>query len=164
MASMAAPFVSPLCQQIALAALRSGEETAAKIRDEFAGRRRYLVESLQGMELPPAYPAGGFFCWAPVGRWGLTGREFARKLLLSQRVLVNAGEPFGPSGEDFIRLSYATEEGRLREGLQRLATFMEELRKSHAETPPRLDWNGSRPSGEPVLDEHVQQSPFGPAI
>jgi aspartate/methionine/tyrosine aminotransferase len=159
MASMAAPFVSPLCQQLALAALRSGEETAAKIRDEFAGRRRYLVESLQGMGLPPAYPAGAYFCWMPVSRWGLTGREFARQLLLSQRVLVNAGEPFGPSGEDFIRLSYATEEGRLREGLQRLATFMDELRKLNAATPPQLNW--TRPTGGTVMDEHVEQSPFG---
>jgi aminotransferase len=161
-ASMAAPFVSSLCQQIAVAALRSGAEAATKIRDEFAGRRRYLVESLQGMGLPPANPAGGYFCWAPVSSWGLTGREFAKQLLLSQRVLVNPGEPFGPSGEDCIRVSYATEEGRLREGLQRLATFMDELRKTNVETPPRLNWKGARPTGGHLSDEQVQQNTFGP--
>ena len=133
-AALAAPFVSPFCQQVALTALRTGAATATATRDEFAGRRGYLFEALQGMGLPPRYPAGGFFFWVPVNQFGLTGREFARQLLLSQRVLVNPGEPFGPSGEDFIRLSYATEEGRLREGLQRLSEFMEELRTRQAES------------------------------
>lgn len=127
-AAMNAPFVSPFCQQIALTALQTGDANAARNRDEFAGRRRYLFESLQGMGLAPAYPGGGFFFWVPVSHLGVTGREFTRQLLVSQRVLVNPGEPFGPGGEDFIRFSYATEEGRLREGIQRLAEFMEEWR------------------------------------
>jgi aspartate/methionine/tyrosine aminotransferase len=127
-AAMAAPFVSPFCQQLALTAMKTGDATAALVRDEFAGRRRYLAESLQGMGLPAPQPAGGYFFWIPVNHLGLTGREFARQLLLSRRTLVNAGEPFGPSGEDHVRLSYATEEGRLREGLQRLSEFMEEWR------------------------------------
>ncbi|MCE9531005.1 MAG: pyridoxal phosphate-dependent aminotransferase [Planctomycetes bacterium] len=135
-ASMNAPYVSPLCQQIALTALRTGEMTARLIRDEFTGRRRYLFESLQGMGLQPSLPAGGYFFWVPVDKQGMTGREFARQLLLAQRVLVNPGEPFGPSGEDHIRLSYATEEGRLREGVQRLAEFMEELRKTRPMIAP----------------------------
>lgn len=128
-ASMAAPFVSPFGQQIVLSALRTGLEQARSLRDEFGGRRRYLAESLQGMGLPAAFPAGGYFFWIPVSHLGLTGRAFSKELLQSKRVLVNPGEPFGPSGEDFVRLSYATEEGRLREGLQRISEFMEERRK-----------------------------------
>lgn len=135
-ASMAAPFVSPLCQQVALAALRSGEAAAAATRDEFAGRRRYLAEALQAMGLNPAFPAGAYFFWVPVNHLGLTGREFARQLLLAKRVLVNPGEPFGPSGEDHVRISYATEEGRLREGVQRLGEFMDELSRSRLSEAP----------------------------
>ena len=125
-ASMAAPYVSPLCQQVALTALTTGEQTAASIRDEFSGRRRYLFENLQTMGLTPSWPAGGFFFWVPVEPLGLSGREFARQLFASKRVLVNPGEPFGPSGKNRIRISYATEEGRLREGFQRMAEFMSE--------------------------------------
>jgi len=138
MAAMSAPFVSPFCQQIALSALKSGNHAVGSIRDEFAGRRRYLFEALQGMGLPPVFPAGGYFFWVPVKHLGLTGREFARQLLVAQRVLVNPGEPFGTSGEDHIRLSYATEEGRLREGIQRLAEFMEETRTQRPDPLPRL--------------------------
>jgi aspartate/methionine/tyrosine aminotransferase len=127
-AAMAAPFVSPLGQQAALTALRAGDETVAGLRDEFAGRRRFLFEALQEVGLNPAFPAGGYFFWVPVAPLGLTGREFSRKLVLSKRVLVNPGEPFGPSGKDHVRISFATEEGRLREGVQRLAEFMEEMK------------------------------------
>lgn len=127
-ASMAAPFVSPLCQQVALTALRTGEQTAGLIRDEFAGRRRYLCESLQTLGFEPGWPSGGYFFWMSVNHLGMSGREFARQLVASRRVLVNPGDPFGPSGIDFVRLSYATEEGRLREGMQRLAEFVAECR------------------------------------
>ena len=163
-ASMAAPSVSPLCQQIALTALCTGEETAAALREEFAGRRRYLLEALQGMRLltrsvrttltegtPHApredlQPAGGYFFWVPVKHLGLNGREFSRQLLVAKRVLVNPGEPFGPSGVDHVRISFATEEGRLREGVQRLAEFMEETLSVKSATP--LPFSGTRPELE----------------
>jgi aspartate/methionine/tyrosine aminotransferase len=130
--SMAAPFVAPLCQQAALTALQAGDATMSALRDEFAGRRRYLAEALGAMGFKPAFPAGGYFFWVPVNHLGLTSVEFSRRLIVSQRVLVNAGAPFGPSGDDFIRISYATEEGRLREGMQRLTDFMAEVSGSKA--------------------------------
>lgn len=127
-ASMAAPFVSPICQHVALTALRTGDATAGLVRDEFAGRRRYLYESLQAMGFQPNWPAGGYFFWMSVKHLGITGREFARQMVAARRVLVNPGEPFGPSGKDFVRLSFACDEGRLREGMQRLAEFVHECR------------------------------------
>jgi aspartate/methionine/tyrosine aminotransferase len=126
--SMAAPFVAPLCQHAALTALQSGEATGAALRDEFAGRRPYLAEALTAMGLKPTFPAAGYFFWLRIDHLGLAGREFARQLMNSQQVLVNPGEPFGPSGVDHIRVSFATEEGRLREGILRLAQLMAERR------------------------------------
>jgi aminotransferase len=133
-AALNAPFVSSLCQQLALTALRSGEARATALRDEFAGRRRYVFERLQSAGLGPALPAGAFFFWVPVEPLGLSGREFARQLLAAKRVLVNPGEPFGPSGRYYVRLSYAGEDGRLREGLSRLAEFVGKL-KGNNECP-----------------------------
>lgn len=149
--SMAAPFVSPLCQHVALTAIRTGDSTAGLIRDELAGRRRFLFENLQGMGLQPHWPAGSHFFWVPVDQFGMTGREFAQQLVAAHRVLVNPGEPFGPSGVNFIRLSYATEEGRLREGMQRMSEFVKECRLR------RSDWSAKQqatPSEiRPVPDE-----------
>jgi aspartate/methionine/tyrosine aminotransferase len=117
-----------LCQQIALAALRQEEGAFAPIRKEFDSRRRYTLERLKGMGLNPVWPAGGFFVWLPVRELSVSGVVFARKLIQTKRVLVSPGEFFGPGGAGYVRISYATDDGRLREGLMRLAEFVRELR------------------------------------
>ncbi len=126
-AALQAALVPTVSQHIALAALRHEDVSFAAIRDEFDGRRRYTLERLQGLGLKPIWPAGAFFVWLPVGELGVDGREFAARLLRQQRVQVWPGELFGPSGKPYVRLSYAIEEGRLREGLARLAEGVGEL-------------------------------------
>ena len=158
-AAVTAPFVSPVCQQIALAALRSGEARANALRDEFAGRRRYVFERLQAMGLEPTWPAGGFFFWVPVGPLNLTGRDFARQLLCATKVLVGPGEPFGPSGRDFVRLSYAAEEGRLREGLARMAEFVGGLSKAEEPLPPVPPPRGGEGGVQDSISPEALQSP-----
>jgi aspartate/methionine/tyrosine aminotransferase len=119
-----------LCQQIALAALDQGNETFTPIHREFESRRRYVFERLQATGLKPVWPAGGFFVWLPIGELGLSGIDFARRLLQAKRVLVSPGEFFGLSGPGHVRISYAADDGRLREGLTRLGEFVRELRMS----------------------------------
>ena len=80
------------------------------------------------MDLNPAWPAGAFFFWVPVWQLGLNGGAFADALLREHKVLVTPGDAFGPSGAGQVRLSYATEEGRLQEALNRLAGFVQNLR------------------------------------
>jgi aspartate/methionine/tyrosine aminotransferase len=121
------PFVPTLCQQMAWTALRQGAEAFEPIRTEFASRRRYTYERLQALGFQPAWPAGAFFFWVPVWELGLSGRAFAEGLLRTQNVVVSPGDPFGPSGPGYVRLSYAVEDGRLREGLSRLAEFIHGL-------------------------------------
>jgi aspartate/methionine/tyrosine aminotransferase len=121
------PFVPTLCQQVALNALRQDSALPA-IREEFDSRRRYVFERLQALGLKPAWPAGAFFFWVPVASLGLSGRQFAERLRQAKKVLVWPGEHFGPSGTGYVRLSYAVEDGRLREGLARLTDFVRELR------------------------------------
>jgi aspartate/methionine/tyrosine aminotransferase len=133
MSILTAPFVPMLAQQVALTALRQPKEAFQSVRKEFDARRRYGYERLLAMGLQPSWPSGAFFFWVPVREFGLTGRLFAERLLASKRALVWPGELFGPSGGDFVRLSYATEDGRFREGLTRLVEFMRELRASVGE-------------------------------
>src|SRR5262249_27277091 len=119
-------FVPTLCQQIALAALRQGPEVFQPVRQEFESRRRYAFERLQALGLKPVWPAGAFFFWVPVHEFGAGGREWAERLLRASKVLVTPGDYFGPSGAGYVRISYAAEDGRLREGLSRLAEFVRE--------------------------------------
>ena len=126
-AVLQAAWPPTLCQQIALATLRQGNEPFAPIRREFDSRRRYVYERLQATGLQPVWPAGGFFVWLSVRELGLSGIAFARKLLQAKRVLVTPGEFFGPGGAGHVRISCATDDGRLCEGLTRLAEFVREL-------------------------------------
>jgi aspartate/methionine/tyrosine aminotransferase len=127
-AAIQSVWVPTLCQQIATAALRQDSEPFLAIRREFDSRRRYTVERLQGVGLKPVWPAGGFFVWLPIHELGLAGIEFARKLLHDKKVLITPGEFFGPGGQGHVRISYATDDGRLREGLTRLIELVREIK------------------------------------
>ena len=115
--------VAPVCQQMALTALRIGDPALQSIRDDLNARRHYVFERLLGMGLKPTTAKGGFFLWVPVPTQE-TSHAFAQRLLGETGVLVNPGHVFGPSGKNFFRLSFAIDEGRLREGLARLEAFL----------------------------------------
>jgi aspartate/methionine/tyrosine aminotransferase len=128
--------VPTICQQIALTALGQGEEAFAPIRDDFASRRAYAFERLTGLGLTPDWPAAGYFLWLAVHGLGLDGAQFAAQLARSKQVLVWPGHHFGPSSGGHVRLSFAAEDGRLRQGLARLADFVRQL---HATGQPLVE-------------------------
>ncbi len=127
-ALLSAPFVPTACQQAAARAVQAEEDLFAPTLAEFASKRQYTVDRLKKMGLDAAWPAAGFFCWVPVAQLGVTGRDFAERLLREQRVLVGPGSAFGPSGKEYVRVSFAIEDGRLREGLTRLERFVATLK------------------------------------
>jgi aspartate/methionine/tyrosine aminotransferase len=134
--SLQGASVPAVCQQLAAAALKQDDSVFGPTLAAFESRRRYTRERLAALGLRPAWPAGAFFFWVPVGQLGMTGRQFAERLLRAKKVLVSPGELFGPSGTRHVRLSYAADDGRLREGLTRLADFVRTL-QDVAPTPTR---------------------------
>jgi aspartate/methionine/tyrosine aminotransferase len=124
-AALHSPFVPTLSQQIALAALRTPEESFEPLRAEFAARRRYVYERLRAIDLKPEWPAGGLSVWVPVWELGRSGRQFAEGLLRDKNVRILPGDLFGPSGAGYFRLSYAVDDGRLQEGLNRLTEYVQ---------------------------------------
>jgi len=124
---LAAPFVPPACQATAMKALRTPPEMFQPTLEQFRKRRQYALDRLRGMNLDVATSAGGFTLWVNVESSGLNGRAFAEKLLREERVLVGPGDLYGPSGTNQIRISYAIDDGRLREALTRIGTFLQRL-------------------------------------
>jgi aspartate/methionine/tyrosine aminotransferase len=123
-AALRAPFVPTLSQVVALTALRTAPESFAPVLAQFDSRRRYAFERLRAMGLSPVWPHGAFFLWLPVPTGWRTGELFAETLLTTRRVRVLPGDLFGPSGKAYVRLSYAADEGRLEEGLNRMADLI----------------------------------------
>ena len=60
----------------------------------------------------------------------MTSEEFAEKLLMAEKVAVVPGTAFGPSGEGFIRCSYASSVDNINEALRRIGHFLETIGKA----------------------------------
>jgi len=128
MANLNAPFVPAVCQQAAARVLSEPDNAFTTMLDRIRGKRDYAIDRLKSIGLEPDRPRGGFFVWVPVAGLGLDGRTLAARLFREQQVQVGPGCAFGPGGEGHIRISFAADDGRLREGLARMATFIVKLK------------------------------------
>lgn len=124
-AIMCAPTTS---QYAAVDALRNGDEDVAKMREEYNGRRRYLIHRFQEMGLNCFEPFGAFYVFPCIKEFGMTSEEFAEELLKAQKVAVVPGTAFGESGEGFIRISYAYSLDNLKRAMDRIELFINERR------------------------------------
>ncbi|AFV25117.1 class I/II aminotransferase [Methanolobus psychrophilus R15] len=102
-----------------VAALKGPQEPLAEMVDKFKARRSLLIEELYGMGIKCQVPDGAFYAFADVSEFG-DGDKVAERLLMEAHVAVTAGSAFGESGRNFIRLSYATSQDRIKEGLARI--------------------------------------------
>ena len=128
-AIMSAPTTS---QYAAIEAMRNGDVDIEKMRDEYDGRRRYLVEGLRRIGLPCFEPKGAFYVFPDIRGTGLTSDEFCERFLMEEKVAVISGAAFGPGGEGFIRCCYATSMKDIAEALTRMDNFLTNLRKKQA--------------------------------
>ncbi|MBS6216256.1 MAG: aminotransferase class I/II-fold pyridoxal phosphate-dependent enzyme [Clostridiales bacterium] len=126
---MSAPTVS---QYAAVEAMRSGDVDIEKMRDEYDGRRRYLVEGLRRIGLPCFEPKGAFYVFPDIRSSGLSSDEFCERFLMEEKVAVISGSAFGPGGEGFVRCCYATGRKDIAEALTRMDNFLTNLRKKQA--------------------------------
>ncbi|MCI7323700.1 MAG: aminotransferase class I/II-fold pyridoxal phosphate-dependent enzyme [Lachnospiraceae bacterium] len=125
-AIMCAPTTS---QYAAVEALRNGDEDVKMMREEYNGRRRYLLQRFKEMGLSCFEPFGAFYVFPCIKEFGMTSEEFANELLQSKKVAVVPGTAFGDSGEGFIRISYAYSLDDLKVALGRVEEFITELRE-----------------------------------
>ena len=125
-AIMCAPTTS---QYAAVEALRNGDEDVAMMREEYNGRRSYVLERFKEMGLSCFEPFGAFYAFPCIKDLGMTSDEFATKLLQTKKVAVVPGTAFGACGEGFLRISYAYSLDDLRIALDRVAEFVTEIRE-----------------------------------
>ncbi len=124
-AIMCAPTTS---QYAAVDALKNGDEDVAHMREEYDGRRRFLVHRFKEMGLSCFEPYGAFYIFPSIREFGMTSDEFATKLLEQEKVAVVPGTAFGACGEGFVRISYAYSLENLKKALDRIEHFIKGLR------------------------------------
>jgi len=126
--------VANISQRAALAALTGPTQPVDEMRAAFDRRRKRTVELLNaipGFTCPT--PKGAFYAYPDVtgvlgktirGRTPRTSIELAELILEEAEVAVVPGEAFGPSG--YLRLSYATSDENIEEGIGRIAALIAE--------------------------------------
>ncbi|HYL81205.1 MAG TPA: aminotransferase class I/II-fold pyridoxal phosphate-dependent enzyme, partial [Candidatus Acidoferrum sp.] len=124
-----------ISQRAAVAALVGPQEPTHLMREEFARRRRYVVDRLNGMPgIRCLNPEGAFYVFPNVS--SLYGKRHAEKavtnssefsafLLEAARIAVVPGVEFGSDAH--IRISYATSVGNIEKGMDRMAAALTQL-------------------------------------
>ncbi len=125
-AIMCAPTTS---QYAAIEALRSCDDDVNYMKNEYNHRRRIMVNGFREMGFSCFEPLGAFYVFPNISSTNLTSDEFATQLLYDQKVAVVPGTAFGDSGEGFIRCSYAYSIKNIEKALERIAIFVDKLKK-----------------------------------
>jgi aminotransferase len=121
---LCAPILS---QEAAREALEHCAEDVAHMKQEYMQRRNFMRASFEQMGIECIEPAGAFYAFVDVSRFGLTAHQFALNLLEAENVAVVPGTAFGSCGEGFIRCSYATSMDRITVAMERMARFVKTL-------------------------------------
>ena len=115
----------------ALAAMQNWDKSMAEVSKMlkiFDRRRLKLLDGLNdinGIECERA--KGAFYLFPRIKNFGITSMDFSNRLLEEKKVAVVPGEGFGAEG--YMRLSYATADSIIEEGLNRLSEFCDKLQQ-----------------------------------
>ena len=118
---MSAPTTS---QDAAIEAMEHGDRDIETMKQEYDGRRRFLVDGFRQLGLDCFEPRGAFYVFPCIRSTGLSSEEFCDRFLEQEHVAVIPGSAFGPGGEGFVRACYAASMKNLTEALTRLERFL----------------------------------------
>jgi aspartate aminotransferase/aminotransferase len=118
---------SAVSQKAAEAALSGPQAIVGQMVAAYRMRRDAMVEALSATGLLATTPSGAFYVMADIGRSGLSGRDFALRLVRERGVAVAPGDTFGPAGRDLIRISLASDLASLEEGAKRIIDLVDEV-------------------------------------
>jgi aminotransferase len=121
---LCAPILS---QEASVEALKNGDNDVAEMREAYDLRRRYIHTSLNDMGLPCHLPGGAFYAFPYIGDTGLTSHDFSMRLLEEENVACVPGTAFGPSGEGYLRCSYAAAMDEIEQAMERMQRFVSRL-------------------------------------
>ncbi|MCV3167148.1 pyridoxal phosphate-dependent aminotransferase [Enterococcus faecium] len=116
-----------MSQKAAAEALINGVKDSENMKEQYQTRRDYLVQQLAPLGFEVTQPNGAFylFCKLPAAiqtdSW-----QFCVELAEQAKVACIPGIAFGPEGEGYIRISYASSMEKLHEACKRIKDFLTE--------------------------------------
>ncbi len=120
--------VAGFVQDAALFALSQGEVFEEEIAAPFKRRREIALNIVQGFpNIPMIAPCGGMYLMLDMRKTGLSGIEFANRLLDERSIAVMPGESFGNSAAGHVRVAMTIADDRFGDALRGLCEFGESL-------------------------------------
>ena len=127
--------VCSITQYAALEALSGPQDEITKMINEFEKRRNYMINRIESIDnLSIVKPKGAFYIIINIenclgkeinGKILNDSMEFCASLLENEKLAVIPGKAFGLN--NYIRVSYATSMEAIKEGLNRIESFIKKL-------------------------------------
>ncbi len=127
--------VCSITQYAALEALNGPQDEITKMINEFEKRRNYMINRIESIDnLSIVKPKGAFYIMINIenclgkeinGKILNDSMEFCASLLENEKLAVIPGKAFGLN--NYIRVSYATSMEAIKEGLNRIKSFIKKL-------------------------------------
>jgi aspartate/methionine/tyrosine aminotransferase len=114
-------------QKGAEAALTGPREPVLQMVEAYRRRRDVVDGLLHEAGMWASRPHGAFYTMADVSRSGVDSRTFAFRLLEEARVAVAPGTAFGETAQGLVRISLASADEDLVEGIRRMSQLLGSL-------------------------------------
>ena len=107
-------------QLAAVEAIYNGEKDVCEMLKHY-DRNHLIVEGLNKIKgFSCLYPKGAFYVFPNITGFGMKSRETAEYILEKTHVVTSPGDAFGPDGEGYIRICYASKYEDIKEALSRM--------------------------------------------
>ena len=118
--NMIASVPEPM-QLAAVEAIYNGEKDVEEMVTYYDRNRHLIVEGLNSIKgFSCLYPKGAFYVFPNITGFGMSSRETAEYILEKTHVVTSPGDAFGPDGEGYIRICYASKYEDINEALSRM--------------------------------------------
>ncbi|WP_132057519.1 pyridoxal phosphate-dependent aminotransferase [Halorussus amylolyticus] len=117
-----------------VAALESGDDFLADVRDTYRERRDFVVDAVEDWGMSLGYtPGGAYYLLVDVSHLPGDSFDAADFFLEDAGVAMTPGPDFGANAADSLRVSYANSEAQLREASDRIQRALERVELSAAD-------------------------------
>lgn len=117
----------PFIADMTALAVSQPSAVAEDMAMRFAARARMIHRLLHGNHLRVHLPEAGMFTLVDVRATGLSGDEFASRLLDEERVAVMPGESFGQTLSGWLRVSLTRPDNEIEAACRKMAAFAARL-------------------------------------
>ena len=125
------PYVScgtGFSQLASAEALDGPQDCVVEMKNAYANRLQIALDVLRKYDLYKYSPGGAIYLLIDISESGLGSHQFAIKLLEEKRVAVAPGNTFGKMCADHVRVSIASSDDNIRNGITSICEMIHELK------------------------------------